>query len=127
MNSRFRIFRIGKRGTTMRNTALFALALIASAATVTPTVAQAFEPETVTSIVRTADLDLSNDAGQRELDRRIVQAAREVCGDPSNVDLEGKNAVRQCRADTIAAASSQREQLLAAAQSGTPIRVASVR
>ena len=111
----------------MRNTALFALALMASAATVTPTVASAFEPETVTSIVRTADLDLSNEAGQRELDRRIVQAAREVCGEPSDVDLEGKNVVRQCRADTIAQASSQREQLLAAAKSGTPIRVASAR
>ena len=111
----------------MRNTALFALALIASAATVTPTVAQAYEPETVTSIIRTSDLDLSNGAGQRELDRRIVQAAREVCGDPSNVDLEGKNAVRQCRSDTIAQASSQREQLLAAAKSGTPILVASAR
>ncbi len=111
----------------MRNTALFALALIASAATVTPTVAAAVEAETVTSIVRTADLDLSNDAGQRELDRRIVQAAREVCGDASDVDLEGKNAARQCRADTIAQASSQREQLLAAAKSGTPILVASAR
>ena len=111
----------------MRNTALFALALIASAATVTPTVAAAVEAETVTSIVRTADLDLSNDAGQRELDRRIVQAAREVCGDPSDVDLEGKNAIRHCRADTIAQASSQREQLLAAAKSGTPILVASAR
>ena len=111
----------------MRNISLFALALIASAATVTPTVAQAFEPETVTSIVRTADLDLSNDAGQQELDRRIVQAAREVCGDASNVDLEGKNAVRQCRADTIAAATSQRDQLYAAAKSGSPILVASAR
>ena len=111
----------------MRNTALFALAIIASAATITPTVAQAFEPETVTSIVRTADLDLSNDTGQRELDRRIVQAAREVCGDPSDVDLEGKNAVRHCREQTIAQAAAQREQLLAAARVGSPILVASAR
>lgn len=111
----------------MRNTALFALALIASAATVTPTVAQALEPVTATSTVRTADLDLSSVSGQRELDRRIVQAAREVCGDASNVNLEGKNAVRQCRDDTIAEAASQREQLLAAARSGSPIIVASAR
>lgn len=127
MKGRFRIFRIGKRGTTMRNNALFALALIASAATVAPTVALAFEPETVSSIVRTADLDLSNDAGQRELDRRIVQAAREVCGEPSDVDLEGKNAVRHCREQTVATAAVQREQLLAAARAGTPILVASAR
>ena len=111
----------------MKNSALFALALIASATTVTPTVAQAFEPVTVTSIVPTADLDLSNSDGRRELDRRIVQAARDVCGTASNVDLEGKNAVRQCRADTIAEAASQREQLLAAAKSGAPILVASAR
>ena len=111
----------------MRNTALFALAIIASAATITPTVAQAFEPVTVSSIVRTADLDLSSSNGQRELDRRIVQAAREVCGEASDFDLEGKNAARHCVADTVAAATSQREQLLAAARSGSPILVASAR
>ena len=111
----------------MRNTALFALALIASVAIVSPTVAQAFEPETVTSIVRTGDLDLSNDSGQQELERRIALAAREVCGTASDADLEGKNAARQCREDTVAQASAQREQLLAAARSGTPILVASVR
>jgi len=111
----------------MRNTALFALALIASAATITPTVADAFEPVTVSSIVKTADLDLASADGQRELDRRIVQAAREVCGSASDVDLEGKNAVRQCRDDTIAQAAAQRELMLAAAKSGTPILVASAR
>lgn len=108
----------------MTKTALFALALIASAITVTPTVAQAFEPVTATSIVRTADLDLSTDRGQQELDHRIVRAAYEVCGEASDVDLEGKNNVRQCRADTIASASQQRQQLLAAARTGAPITVA---
>lgn len=111
----------------MRNTALFTLALIASAATITPTVANAFEPVTVTSVVKTADLDLANAQGQRELDRRIAQAAREVCGSASDVDLEGKNAVRHCRAETAALALSQREQLLAAAKSGAPVLVASAR
>lgn len=111
----------------MRNTAFFALVLIASAATITPTVAQALEPVTATSIVHTADLDLSSVSGQRELDRRIVQAAREVCGEASNVDLEGKNAVRQCRDETIAQAASQRQQMLAAARAGSPILVASAR
>lgn len=111
----------------MRNTVIFALALIASAATVTPTASQALESATATSIVRTADLDLSSDSGQRELDRRIVQAAREVCGEASNVDLEGRNAARQCREDTIAQAALQREQLVAAARSGASIVVASAR
>jgi UrcA family protein len=111
----------------MRNTALFSLALIASATTIAPTVAEAFEPVTVTSSVRTADLDLSSAKGQQALDRRIVNAAREVCGTASDVDLEGKNAVRQCRSETIAQAASQREQLIAAAKSGTPILIASAR
>lgn len=111
----------------MTNTALFALALIASATTIAPTASQAAEPVTITSVVQTADLDLSSAAGQRALDRRIVRAAREVCGTVSDADLEGRNAARQCRAETIAAAESQRGQLLAAAKTGAPILVASAR
>jgi len=109
----------------MRNFVLFTLAAIASAATITPTVAA--EPVTVSSIVQTADLDLSSDSGRHELDLRIVKAAREVCGEASDVDLEGKNTVRQCREETIAEAAAQREQLIAAARNGTPILVASAR
>ena len=111
----------------MRNIAPFALALIASAATIAPTAGQASEPATVTSTVATADLDLTTAEGQRALERRIVRAAREVCGTASDSDLAGKNDVRQCRIDTIAAATSQREQLLAAARSGSPVLVASAR
>jgi UrcA family protein len=110
----------------MRTIALITLAAIASAAVISPTAASA-EPVTATSIVQTADLNLSSNVGQRELDLRIAQAAREVCGTASDVDLEGKNAVRHCREQTIAQASSQREQLVAAAKSGTPILVASAR
>jgi UrcA family protein len=110
----------------MRNISLFALALIASAATITPTVAAA-EPVTVTSIVPTADLDLSSEAGRRQLDLRIVHAARLVCGEASTADLAGHNAARQCRTHTIAQAASQREQLIAAARGGTPILVATAR
>ena len=110
----------------MRNTALFALALIASAATITPTVAQAAEAVVVTSIVRIADLDLSNARDQRVLDGRIRQAAHEVCGTASDADLLGKKAVRACRAATIAKATAQRDQLLAA-KGGSPILVASAR
>lgn len=108
-------------------TALFPLALIASTAMISPTVAEAAEAVTLTSIVETADLDLSSASGQRELDRRIAGAARDVCGEASNVDLEGRNAVRACRDATIAEASAKREQLFAAARSGTPILIASAR
>ncbi len=111
----------------MRNTALFTLALIASAAIIAPTASQAAEPAPVTSVVQTADLDLASANGQRELDRRIVLAARDVCGTASPADLAGKNDVRHCRAETIAAATAQREQLLAAAKAGSPIQIASAR
>lgn len=109
----------------MKNIYLFALAVVASTAAITPAVGA--EPVTATSIVRTADLDLTNPAGQRELNARIAQAARDVCGTAFNVDLEGKNAVRACREETIARAAAQREQLLAAARTGAPILVASAR
>lgn len=111
----------------MRSTVLFKLALIASATTITATAAQASEPVTVSSIVRTADLDLASPEGKQELDKRIAMAAREVCGTASDVDLEGKNAVRACRNQTIAHAAAQRERLLAAARSGAQILVASAR
>jgi UrcA family protein len=110
----------------MRNSILFTLALIASAAVLAPAAGQATEPTTVTSIVHTADLDLKSRDGLRELDRRIGRAAREVCGTVSDADLAGKNDVRQCRAETIAAAELQRAQLLAA-RFGSPILVASAR
>lgn len=111
----------------MSKTALFAVAIIASAATLTPTAGQALQPVTATSIVKTADLDLATESGQRQLDLRIAQAAREVCGEGSSVDLEGRNSARACRDETIALANSQREQLLTAARSGSRIVVASAR
>ena len=106
----------------MKTITLFALALIASAAP-----APAAEPVTATSIVHTADLDLSSPAGQQKLDQRIAQAAREVCGTASPTDLEGYKGVRHCREQTVAAAVAQREQLLASVRAGTPIRVAAAR
>ena len=73
------------------------------------------------SVVRTADLDLSTQAGQRALDHRLIEAARDVCGTASDVDLAGKNQVRACRASVLAEARSRGEQL---ASRGTPIVVA---
>jgi len=73
------------------------------------------------SIVHTADLDLSTRAGREALDHRLVIAAHEVCGTASDVDLTGKNEVRACRADVLAKARSDGEQL---ASRGEPIKVA---
>ena len=63
------------------------------------------------SVVSTGDLDLSTSAGKRALDRRLVIATREVCGTASDVDLGGKNEVRACRADALAKARAESEQL----------------
>ena len=65
------------------------------------------------SIVHTADLNLSTDAGRRALDARLSQAAREVCGSPSDADLAGKNKARECRTTVLADARAKGEQLAA--------------
>ena len=89
--------------------------------TATPALA---EPSVIaTSIVQTADLDLSTAQGQRALDQRLGQAVKEVCGIASDVDVAGKNDVRRCRAETLASLSAERDQRIAAA-SGLPIKVA---
>ena len=81
------------------------------------------EPITVTSTVQTIDLDLSSAKGQRELDRRLAVAAKQVCGTASDADIEGKNEVRRCRVETLAGLSGERDQRVARA-SIQPIEVA---
>jgi UrcA family protein len=73
------------------------------------------------SIVHTADLDLTSQAGRDALDHRLVTAAFDVCGTASDVDLAGKNKIRQCRTDVLAKARAESEQL---ASRGGPIFVA---
>ena len=100
-----------------------ALKIIAASALVTAVAIKAVPalaepaPQNV-SIVQTADLDLSTKAGRDALDHRLVIAAYEVCGTASDVDLAGKNEVRACRADVLAKARTDSEQL-ASRGSGT--------
>jgi UrcA family protein len=84
-------------------------------------------PSVNVSVVHTADLDLTSDAGKRQLDRRLSQAARDVCGTASDFDLEGKNDVRACRDQVLARAHSDRDQLLASAVRTGSITVAAGR
>lgn len=81
-----------------------------------PSIASA-EPTQEQRIVISKDLDLSTQQGVRTLERRIVEA----CGDASNVDLEGLNAVAACRADAPAkaAAAGQRYVFAQRAKTGT--------
>ena len=76
------------------------------------------------SIVHTSDLDLSSKAGRSVLDHRLVTAAFEVCGAPSDADLAGKNQARACRANVLAKARADGNQL---ASRGATIRVAAGR
>jgi UrcA family protein len=100
-------------------TKIFLASLLAFSAT--PALAE--PPVIATTIVQTADLDLSSQAGQRALDQRLAQAAKEVCGTASDVDIAGKNDVRHCRVETLASLSAERDQRIANA-SGGPIMVA---
>ena len=100
-------------------TKIFLATLLAFSAT--PALAE--PPVVATSVVQTADLDLSSEAGQRALDHRLSVAAKEVCGIASDVDVAGKNDVRRCRTETLAGLSAARDQRIAAA-SGSPIEVA---
>ena len=85
----------------------------------TPALAQTPPPDTNVSIVRTADLDLSTQSGQRQLDRRLLSAANEVCGEASDADLKGQNEARECRKDVLAEARAQAQSIAAATGDAT--------
>ena len=114
----------------MRNAFTIALAsaLITTAVIkAAPALAETPAAETNVSLVRTGDLNLGSDAGRRQLDLRLARAAREVCGTASDSDLRGKNAVRECRADVLAKAYSQRDSVLAAGARSSFIAVTAAR
>jgi UrcA family protein len=104
---------------------IIAMSALATAAVIkaVPVLAEPAPAQNVT-IVHTADLDLSTSAGRNALDHRLVLAAYDVCGTPSDADLEGKNKARECRADVLAKARAEGEQI---ASRGGPIFVAASR
>ncbi|MEO5972856.1 MAG: UrcA family protein [Sphingomicrobium sp.] len=106
-----------------------ALGLAASLSAAAPALAEAptAGADIQLSLVRTADLDLGSESGQRVLDQRLANAAREVCGIASDVDIKGKNAVRACRDETLTKARAQRATVLAAAERGALIAVTASR
>jgi UrcA family protein len=109
----------------MNKLTLFGLALIASAATISPVVAA--EPANSTSIVRTADLDLGTSAGQRILEHRLTIAIVDACGEASNVDLAGQNAVRACRVEARTKVVAERDRLVELASRFSSSQIASAR
>ena len=100
---------------------IFAAAL---SATVTGT-AMAAGSDAGIAIVSTADLDLNNARDLRTLDRRLTNAIVDACGEASNVDLAGRNAVRACRIDARAKVDVERDRLVQLAARATAIKFAS--
>jgi UrcA family protein len=98
--------------------------ITAAALKAVPALAEPARAPANVSIVHTADLDLTSDAGKRQLDQRLANAAREVCGTASDVDLDGKNDVRACRVDVLAKARAKGAEL---ANRGAPITIAAGR
>lgn len=97
---------------------------LATAALIKAFPASAEQSETVTSVVRTADLDLSSESGQRFLDQRIAIAARLVCAGISPADLKGLNDEPKCRESVRAQVRVRLRQGQAAAR---PISVVAER
>lgn len=85
------------------------------------------EPVTRTVAVEHIDLDLGTPTGARTLQHRLWRAVVAVCGTASEFDVAGKNDIRQCRRDTLQAASVQADLAIAGASRNEPLRVASVR
>ena len=106
---------------TLASALITGAAIVAAPALAEPTL------DTNISLVRTADLDLASADGQRQLDRRLAKAARDVCGEASDADISGKNDVRRCRDETLANVREQREAIAAAAMRDAVIAVVAAR
>ena len=94
---------------SLRSIALAALACAAATVSMTAaTPASAADilvtPDVVAVSVSYADLNLASAAGRAQLDRRIANAARDICGSYQPLDLRMFSLTRACRADAIASA-----------------------
>lgn len=107
----------------MKTLANLMIAAGLSAALVTPALADnPFEDAAPrpTFTVRTADLDLATEAGQRKLDNRVEAAIRQVCRQTSprtGTRILDQN-VQECKARARAEAKSQVAALLDRTQRG---------
>ena len=100
------------------------LALLLSAFVATPALAEPEAPTETRVVVRTANLDLSSPAGQRNLDRRLAHAVIEACGTTSDADLAGSNDIRRCREETRARIAADRARLVELASRSGSIVIA---
>lgn len=99
---------------------LLIAASAASAALVTPTVAEARSAnaeKVATERVFFGDLNLASEKGQARLDRRIQTALRRVCGDPADRIVRAGAQARACMVEGRARVDGQVQ--LALGQPGT--------
>ena len=94
------------RSSVLAAAAVAALAL--NLATVAPALAQSAPSVAVTY----QDLNLASAAGREILDRRIANAAGQLCGAYTAVELTWAAAVLECREQTIADTQPQRDAAL---------------
>jgi UrcA family protein len=101
---------------------IFCIALVAISASA-PAVAESGAGARVTSI-SLAGLDLGTPSGLATLDRRAEAAIQRVCGGAYPLELQGRDAVRRCRAVARADYGRQRSALLASRGVSSEIAVA---
>lgn len=89
--------------------------ILASAYTATPALAEKAN-SIAHATVRHADLDLASIADMARLDRRIRTAIEDVCGELTDFDPVGANAIRRCRAMAKAAVAPRRANLISSAR-----------
>ena len=83
------------------------------------------EVEQVTVEVPTGDLDLASDAGRKELDARLMEAARRVCGKAA--DIKERAEAAECRAQALSSVADDRDTAIARASLRPREQIASAR
>ena len=95
-----------------------AVAALAAALLVAPAAAQDPTPGTHAQQVQRVshrDLDLGDARGLARLDRRLLRAARSLCGTASTYDLAGRRKDRRCAEAALARTAPARTAAVAAA------------
>jgi UrcA family protein len=94
---------------SVRKTILAMAALVAGFVNLSAAAGPAFAQVPETVAVSYSDLNLGSPAGRAVLDRRLVDAAAELCGDFHHLELARAEAGRACIGATLAAVQPQRD------------------
>ena len=93
----------------VRPSILAAAAVMAGVISLGAVAAPAMAQEAPSIAVSYADLNLASPLGRTILDRRIANAASQLCGTAREIDLNQSAAVDTCREATIDSVQSQRD------------------